>query len=80
MCWAQQVHAPWHSRPRRTFEWVALCCAALCDAVQAVVATIARLYRQFRVALEPGQVPLATKQTFALVPAQGLRVRFHRRA
>jgi hypothetical protein len=49
-------------------------------AVQAVVATIARLYRQFRVVLEPGQVPLATKQTFALVPAAGLRVRVsHRR-
>lgn len=49
--------------------------------LQAVVATIARLYQRYSFELLlPGQVPLALKQTFALVPAKGLRVRVFERA
>lgn len=58
------------------------CVTELCRAVlwlQAVVTTVARLYQQYSIELEPGQVPLQVKQTFALVPAQGLRVRLHKR-
>lgn len=50
-------------------------CVCVVPALQAVVVTLARLYQQYSFALQPGQVPLAVKQTFALVPAHGLRVR-----
>jgi hypothetical protein len=47
--------------------------------LQVVTAAVARLLQSFSFALEPGQVPVRVKQTFALIPAQGLRVRVHRR-
>jgi hypothetical protein len=48
--------------------------------LQAITATIAHLYLQYSFQLEPGQVPLPVPQTFALVPAQGLKVRLRRRS
>lgn len=65
VCWGLAVHSP------------KLFCGVRC--LQAVITTVARLYQQYSIELEPGQVPLQVKQTFALVPAQGLRVRLHRR-
>lgn len=56
---------------------MALCCVLL---LQAITATIAHLSLQYSFQLELGQVPLPVRQTFALVPAQGLRVRLHRRS
>jgi hypothetical protein len=65
------------SRCVKVLHCVKFCCAVLW--LQAVVTTVARLYQQYSIELESGQVPLQVKQTFALVPAQGLRVRLHKR-
>lgn len=42
------------------------------------MAALVRLYQEYSFQLEPGQVPLPVKQTFALVPARGLKVRVTR--
>jgi hypothetical protein len=39
-----------------------------------------RLYQRYTFELQPAQVPLPVKQTFALIPAQGLRVRVNLRS
>jgi hypothetical protein len=53
--------------------------AAAC-VLQEVLIALVRLYQCFTFELQPGQVPLPLKQTFALIPAQGLRVRVHKRS
>lgn len=47
---------------------------------QALAITLARLYARYHFELVQGQVPLALKQTFALVPARGIHVRVLPRA
>jgi hypothetical protein len=53
--------------------------AAAACALQEVVTALVRLYQRYTFELQPGQVPLPVKQTFALIPAQGLRVRVQQR-
>ncbi|WIA29661.1 hypothetical protein OEZ86_012145 [Tetradesmus obliquus] len=55
-------------------------CVGMRFANQEVVIALVRLYQCFTFELKPGQVPLPVKQTFALIPAQGLRVRVQKRS
>jgi hypothetical protein len=56
------------------------CVPARVCVLQEVLIALVRLYQRFTFKLQPGQVPLPLKQTFALIPAQGLRVRVHKRS
>lgn len=47
---------------------------ATAGSMQEVAITLVRLYQQYRIKLQPGQIPLKVKQTFALAPAAGLYV------